>query len=146
MKRMIQGRSALLFVAVLATTSVAHAQATPRQEARQMDANIDGVVSADEHEAGVEMTFDAVDADEDNFISADEMDAAREAKNERGTQSSADRIAALDLDKDGRLSETEHAAGAKATFKEADASSDGNLDPDEIKAADEKAKAAMPTP
>lgn len=133
--------STLLFVALAAAS--AHAAETPRQKARQMDVNTDGTLSADEFETGVETTFKAIDADEDNFINADELDAASEARGERITGTSADRIAELDLDRDGRLSETEHAAGAKAVFKDADASRDNNLSPEEIKAAD---AAAQPPP
>lgn len=146
MNRAIPVPLALLLVALHAYSGPAHAQSTPTQEARQMDANADGTVSADEHEAGVEMTFASVDADEDNFISADELEAARQAKKDRSAQSAADRMAALDIDKDGRLSETEYTAGAKAAFKDADASRDGNLDAAEIKAADDAAKAATPAP
>ena len=144
MKRTIQAHLGLLLLTLIAGTAAA--QTLPKQEAKQMDTNLDGTLSADEHESGVEATFDSIDADEDDFITADELDAAREAKGDAATQSSADRIAALDIDKDGRVSETEHAAGAKEAFKDADASTDGNLNPDEIKAADDAAKAATPIP
>lgn len=146
MNRPMQASLGLLLLGMLAASASMQAEETPRQQARQMDANIDGTLSADEHEAGVEMSFDSVDTDGDSFISADELDAARDAGRERGTGSSADRIAVLDIDRDGRLSETEHAVGAKEVFREADASRDGNLSPEEIKAADEAATPPAVTP
>jgi hypothetical protein len=134
----IQAPFALLLIALLAATSNAHAQASPKQQARQMDTNVDGTLSADEQEAAVEWTFKSLDTDEDSFLSADELDT--------DDQSSTERMDALDIDNDGRVSETEHAAGAKARFKDADASNDGNLDADEIKTADDAAKPVTPVP
>lgn len=144
MNRTIHAPLGLLLLTLLAGTAAA--QTLPKQQAKQMDTNLDGSLSADEHETGVEATFESIDADEDHFITADELDAAREARGEAATQKAADRIAVLDIDKDGRVSETEHTAGAKEAFKDADASTDGNLNPDEIKDADEAAKAAVTTP
>lgn len=144
MNRKIQAPLGLLLLTLIAGSAAA--QTLPKQEARQMDTNLDGTLSADEHETGVEATFDSIDADEDDFITADELDAAREAKGETTTQPTADRIAILDIDKDGRLSETEHAAGSKEAFKDADASTDGNLNPNEIKAADDAAKVPTTNP
>ncbi len=136
----------LLVLSALACAASTHAQQTPRQHARQMGVNIDGTRSADEHEAGVDLAFDTLDADQDSFITADELDSAREAKGEGRTGMSAERIATLDLDRDGRLSRTEHAAGANGGFKQADASQDGNPSTEEIKAADDAAKARVVTP
>ena len=74
MNRPMQASLCLLLLGMLAAPGGTQAAETPRQQARQMDANVDGTLSADEHEAGVEMTFDSVDTDEDSFISADELD------------------------------------------------------------------------
>ena len=146
MNRPMQCSLTVLFLASLSCATRTPAQETPKQQAMQMDVNLDGTLSADEHEAGVDLAFDTLDADQDNFITADELEVAREARGSRSTASSTEGIAVLDIDRDGRLSETEHAAGAKGVFKEADASRDGNLSPEEIKAADDAARVRVVTP
>jgi hypothetical protein len=51
--------------------------------------------------------------------------------------SSADKIQAIDTDRNGKLSAAEHEAGSQSMFTKTDANQDGSVDAAEVKAAHE---------
>lgn len=130
---------------------------------KMMDKDGDGKVSALEHENGAKMMFSRMDADKDGQVTAAEMDAAHAMKKGKdhatartdgspseekmadrkaydGTgkgmpkaMSSAQKIAAMDTNNDGKLSAAEHAAGAKQMFSKMDQDGDGVLTAQEMR-------------
>jgi Ca2+-binding EF-hand superfamily protein len=107
-------------------------------EFKAMDANHDGKVTREEHAAAARGMFDKMDANHDGKVTAAEMDAAHQAiaggeagKNEL---SSAEKIKAVDQDRDGTLTTAEHAYGSRSMFDKMDVNHDGVLTPDEMAA------------
>jgi len=110
---------------------------------KQMDANGDGKISTAEHATGAIKMFAGMDTNKDGFVTAAEMDAysaamwkdkgdkmgkdAKDAKMAGHMKSSADKIATMDTDGDGKLSAAEHDAGAARMFGEIDTDKDGNV-------------------
>ena len=114
---------------------------------KMMDSNNDGMVSAQEHAAGVQARFNKMDANHDGNVTAAEMDAGHKMmmKDDKGMRghdmsgkamgstgmghgmSSADMMKKIDSNGDGMLSTAEHAAGAQAMFDKMDANHDGNV-------------------
>ena len=125
----------LLALAWPATSSLQAAEPSLWQESRQLDSNADGAMSLDEYQTGVESKFKAMDKDEDGFVTVDELDGVRLDMGDADKTPSADRISPMDVDKDGKLSETEHQNSARDRFNQADVSKDGNLDNEEMKTA-----------
>ncbi len=125
----------LLASAWAAPSSLQAAEPSLWQESRQLDGNADGTMSLDEYQTGVESKFRAMDTDEDGFVTVDELDGVRLDMADPDQTPSADRIAPMDVDKDGKLSETEHQNSARDRFNQADVSKDGNLDNEEMKTA-----------
>ena len=107
-------------------------------EFKAMDANHDGKVSREEHAAAARGMFDKMDANHDGKVTAAEMDASHRAiagdDASRGELSSADKIKAVDQDRDGTLTAAEHAYGARSMFEKMDANHDGVLTPEEMAA------------
>ena len=119
---------------------------------KMMDGNNDGKISASEHAAATTKMFTGMDTDKDGFVTAAEMDTYsadkwkdkgdkmdKEGKDmksaDRGhMMSSADKIATMDTDGDGKLSAAEHTAGAAKMFGEMDADKDGNVTHAEMEA------------
>lgn len=119
-----------------------------------MDGNHDGAVTAQEHAAGAKAMFDKMDANHDGKVTAAEMAAGHammmkdgggmhrghgrpgmdKGAGMRHRMSSADLIARMDRNGDGKVSAAEHLAGARAMFNESDTNKDGNLSGDEIAA------------
>lgn len=109
----------------------------PGDKFKTMDSNADGMVSAEEHAAGVRSMFTQMDANRDGNVTAAEMDAGHKMKmkDDKGMRmSSADKIAKMDTDGDGKLSLAEHEAGAKAKFSEMDTDKNGSLTMQEMQA------------
>ena len=105
-------------------------------QVRMMDGNGDGKVSPAEHAAGAKLMFEKLDADHDGDVTAAEMDAAHAAAgSDGGAMSSADKIQAIDTDRNGKLSAAEHEAGSQSMFTKTDANQDGSVDAAEVKAA-----------
>lgn len=114
-----------------------------------MDSDGDGAISAAEHAAMAQAMFQRMDADGDGRITTEEMGKGRAMMMEQGMpghgpgtgmgmgpgmgpgmgmgMSAAERITLMDRDGDGRISASEHAAGTRALFSEADTDKDGVL-------------------
>ena len=143
-----------LFLACLSMCGVAFAGAAFAKDDhfKMMDANSDGKVSSAEHAAAVTKMFGEMDADKDGFVTTVEMDAThakmwkdKEGKDmkagEQGMKkmSSADKIAKMDTDGDGKLSSAEHDAGAATMFTSMDKDGDGALTMGEMESGMQRA-------
>lgn len=127
----------------------------PGSKFKMMDTNGDGMISADEHAAGVTKMFGEMDSNGDGNVTAAEMDArhdmhgmhgmkqtakakgpmtSNDAAMDRNEMSSAEKIATMDTNGDGMLSAAEHDAGAKAMFSEMDTDGNGSLSRQEMMA------------
>jgi Ca2+-binding EF-hand superfamily protein len=133
-----------LLVGGLTISAVAFAADAPgalsqavKDEIRAMDANGDGKISAAEHAAGAKAMFVAMDANKDGIVTAAEMDAANRAKGgnaSAGQLSSAEKIAVIDTNKDGKLSTVEHSAASRKMFEKMDKNKDGFVTAEEMQA------------
>lgn len=103
-----------------------------------MDTNRDGKVSVTEHAVGAQKMFEAMDTNRDGRVTVAEMDAAQAALTGRPPTSrgatSANKIAAVDRDADGRVSAEEHATGSREMFTMMDTDADGQLTLAELRA------------
>jgi Ca2+-binding EF-hand superfamily protein len=97
-----------------------------------MDSNGDGAVSADEHAAGAKTMFDRMDANKDGVVTAQEMEKAHPQGDKK--MSASDKIKTIDTNGDGQLSAAEHAAGSAAMFDKMDTDHNGSLSAGEWKA------------
>ncbi len=90
----------------------------------RIDANHDGVISADEAKAARERMFDKIDADHDGVVTAAEFEAARDSAEKRRARrlstlaalraqmpSPSERVAELDQNHDGKVTRDEFLAG-----------------------------------
>ena len=110
---------------------------------KMMDANQDGKITSDEHEAGAQKMFGRMDANKDGKVSEAEMsDHHREMMSQHGQgmkeMSSSEKIRTVDTDKDGLLTAQEHAAASKRMFGKMDQDQDGALTAAEIDAGHKK--------
>ncbi len=108
----------------------AWAGGNPADKFKTMDANGDGMISANEHASGVRAMFDRMDANRDGNVTTAEMDASHKMKGDKGMHhdmSSADKIAKMDTNGDGMLSSSEHDAGARTKFTEMDSDKNGSV-------------------
>jgi len=106
-----------------------------RGKGKRLDKDGNGTLSAAEVE-GTRLAehFSEIDADGDGELSREEMRAAHEARR-------AERFAEQDTNGDGALSESEVEGSRLARhFSRIDANDDGQLTPDELKAAHDKRK------
>lgn len=97
---------------------------------KKMDANGDGKISRAEHAAGAKQMFALCDANRDGTVNAAEMDAAMAAqgmKAEKDDKTSAEKIAVIDHNSDGKLTAAEHEAGSGKMFALMDKDADGSL-------------------
>lgn len=96
----------------------------------QMDADGDGRVSAQEHARGARVMFVAMDANKDGRVTAAEMDAAQPRVGNRSADglSSAQKIKAIDKNRDRMLTVSEHVAGSRAMFARMDINRNGALE------------------
>lgn len=107
-------------------------------EANDPDADRDGLVTPQEHADNARRLFETMDGDRDGRVTASEMTAAHEKVTGKPAQpgdlTSAEKIAAIDTDKDGVLTAQEHADGSVSMFGKMDTDKDGKLTRTEIEA------------
>ncbi|WP_417684779.1 EF-hand domain-containing protein [Roseibium sp.] len=102
-----------------------------------IDANEDGMVSAEEAASAADDVFSAMDYDDDGALTLDEYlyvrmgpgDGWNQARQEARQKEKSDRFAAIDEDGDGKVSKEEFLAGAKAHHEAADTNGDGQVSP-----------------
>jgi Ca2+-binding EF-hand superfamily protein len=101
----------LLALAIVVSSIAVQAADTkakaPASSFEGMDADRDGRISADEHRAAAEKMFKTMDANGDGKVTAAEMTAAQKKITgkaaAKGDMSAADKIKAIDTDRDGVL-------------------------------------------
>jgi Ca2+-binding EF-hand superfamily protein len=102
-----------------------------------MDVNGDGRISRAEHATAAKRMFAECDANRDGIVTAAEMDAstARQGvKPAADDKNSAEKIAVIDRDQDGKLSAAEHEAGTESMFGRMDLNRDAFLSQEEVEA------------
>lgn len=95
----------------------------------KMDANHDRRITAAEHAKAARGMFLAMDADRDGKVTAAEMTRAQRkvTGSKAGGMGSAEKIRAIDGNRDGVLSAGEHEAGSELMFAVMDGDKDGRL-------------------
>jgi Ca2+-binding EF-hand superfamily protein len=131
-----------MFAATAAAGALAH-----ESKMQAMDADKDGLITAEEHSAGAKLMFTKMDADGDGAVTAAEMDAAHGEKH--GDQaaprmSSAEKIRAVDGNADGRVTAGEHETAARDKFAKMDTNGDGKLSASEMEAGHAGMKSDRP--
>jgi Ca2+-binding EF-hand superfamily protein len=138
MSRLLPAAFAALF-SLAAVSGLAHAQG-PRGG---QDANGDGVVTAQEFEDAAKARFQRMDANHDGVIDGEELAAIQKRMEERraerpdagkGPGGGGAALAAMDADHDGKITEAEALAAAKARFAALDTDKDGVLSQAELPA------------
>src|SRR5688572_6429226 len=134
-----------LLVATSASAGEAHDKQAGHTDmmVKMMDANQDGKITSDEHEAGAQKMFERMDANKDAKVSEAEMsDHHREMMSQHGKgmkeMSSGEKIRTVDTNEDGLLTAQEHAAASKRMFGKMDKDQDGALTAAEIDAGHKK--------
>lgn len=106
---------------------------------RQMDANGDGRISAQEHDAGASAMFTRMDANNDGKVSGDETKsmgphgggahggAMKHDGMKHDGMGHDGMLTKADSNQDGAVTAAEHAAAAKAMFDRMDANQDGRI-------------------
>lgn len=120
-----------------------NADAPGRGRFTMIDANQDGVVTAEEASSSADEVFTAMDADDNGELTKDEYMSVRmgyqqgwNTDRQAAMQSAKEaRFAALDTDGNGTVSRAEFQGAAKAHFDAADADSDGKVSPWEFRGA-----------
>jgi Ca2+-binding EF-hand superfamily protein len=135
--------------ALLATLVAAAATGALAGESKMqmMDADKDGLITADEHSAGAKQMFTKMDADGDGAVTAAEMDAAHgEKQGDKAAprMSSAEKIRAIDGNGDGRITAGEHESAARDKFGKMDTNGDGKLSGSEMEAGHAGMKSDRP--
>lgn len=108
-----------------------------RGRSMMMDANDDGIVSAEEAASAADEVFTAMDADDDASLTKDEYMAVRMGpqlgyNSERQAamqKAKEDRFAAMDTDANGGVSKEEFLNAAQAHHAAADSDGDGKVTP-----------------
>jgi Ca2+-binding EF-hand superfamily protein len=98
----------------------------------RLDKNGDGKVTKDEAPAPMQQHFDALDANKDGAIDQQELQAAHAARGAQGPRGPG-RMAHLDADKDGKVSQAEFVAGVQQWFSRMDADGDGVVTRQELR-------------
>ena len=101
---------------------------------KALDTNSDGTLTSEEHSTSAAAMFDTMDGDKDGTVTAAEMDAAQHALGGSTAMSSADKIKAVDTNKDGQLSRQEHVDGSRSMFAKMDSDANGTLSQSEFEA------------
>ena len=118
----------LLGVAALGVAGVTvaqHGEGRAVQGLRLLDTDGDQAVSRAELQAGATARFAAIDANRDGQATVEEIRAYRE---QQRAERQARRLARLDTDKDGRISEAEFVARRLEQMERLDRNGDGVLD------------------
>lgn len=144
MKRNAAAIAGIVGIAIVATSGVAmagpggkRAMHAPKFTFEQVDANADGMITAEELTAHAENTFKAADTDGNGSLSAEELQArvknqAQKQMNERAAKNADRIIARHDDNGDGELSMAEMPHKASTRFIErVDADGDGAVSKDE---------------
>ena len=139
--------TALAVLSLTAFAGLAHAQMGPDGVRASLDADSDGVVSASEFDNAARPRFQRMDENHDGVIDASELAALKTRMEERraqrpdapqgagwGAGGRLDRLAEMDADKNGQVTEAEALAVSKARFAKLDTNKDGMLDDAEQKA------------
>lgn len=108
-----------------------------------IDANEDGIVSAEEAASHADMTFTAMDADDDGTLTLDEFMSVRMGQQlgyneDRQVQMQARkeaRFTPMDADTDGAVTKAEFIAASKAHFDAADQDGDDKVTPWEMRSS-----------
>ena len=111
--------------------------ALARHMMAKMDSNQDGQISHDEFHATRAERFKAADLNGDGYLTAAESATAlseqiRKRKQEKMQQRMARRLALLDTDKDGRVSQSEFDAAGERMFLWMDGDKNGALSGEEL--------------
>jgi hypothetical protein len=131
-KRLPHALLVLLLPAGVVCAQDGAAPPTPREASfARADSNGDGRVSPDEHREAAKAAFDAIDADHNYSITTEEIDVASPQRD--GELSAAQRIALIDGNDDGILSDDENRLAAEAEFERLDVNGDGALELAEVK-------------
>lgn len=110
------------------------------------DANNDGRISAAEYANAAQLMFRMMDADRDGTVTLEEHQAARAAMGVGQEVTSQQVIAANDSDADGKLTLSEWIAGANAQFDSLDINKDGAVDLAEWGARDSEGQSPITAP
>lgn len=130
MNAQIKSASVAIGCSFLGAVSTAFGGVDADAHFKKMDADGDGKISRAEHTAASKQMFAACDANHDGIVTAAEMDASMAKQGEKlakDDKNSAERIAMIDQNGDGKLSVAEHEAGTEKMFAMADKNSDGFL-------------------
>lgn len=122
--------------AVLAMTLMipapSHADAGKRDHGANLfakaDADKSGDVSNSEFRASAQSRFAAMDKNDDGFITKEEMEAAHAEMGTRFEKRRTERLAAVDADGDGKVSEAEYMAQSDKMFEKLDYNGDGKIE------------------
>ncbi len=90
---------------------------------KKMDANADGRISAQEHDAGAMAMFKMMDANHDGTLAAGEMMSKHRGMGDKH----GGMMMRADSNHDGVITAAEHAAAAKAMFERMDSNHDGRV-------------------
>jgi len=98
---------------------------------KQMDTDGDGRITRTEHAAVAQTIFNQLDTNADGIITTVEMEALKDSKMSAWDRnegiSAADKIAELDTNLDGQVTQNEHEAGTALIFGRLDTDNDGYL-------------------
>jgi Ca2+-binding EF-hand superfamily protein len=136
--------SLLLLAGGLALTALPAFANESDDKFKLMDTNGDGKISRAEHAAGAQTMFAKMDANNDGIVTADEMNASHPEtkssklkfweKKDKEEMSAAEKISVIDTNGDGRISRAEHEAGSEKMFTKMDTNDDGFLSREEFEA------------
>ena len=123
--------------ALAAVAPSAAAITNPADEYDAIDTNDDGRVSSSEFEVHTRKVFDGIDSDADDKLTNKEILAAEASFNRwvfttgamlgPAQLTTAERIARIDVNQDGVVSQSEHANAAAAKFRAMDLNNNGEL-------------------
>ncbi len=127
----------VLALTILTLPTLAASDKAQKRALKHLDANQDGVITLDEFQSPRRDRMLDADADKDGAISMAEMQAHQakkmaehEARLADRMASRADKFAAMDLDKDGKVTPEE---ARRAAFNHLDANKDGQLSAEELR-------------
>jgi Ca2+-binding EF-hand superfamily protein len=98
---------------------------------KQMDTDGDGRITRTEHAVVAQRIFDQLDSNADGLITTVEMEARKDSKmgawDKNEGLSAAEKVAEIDENLDGQVSQGEHEAGIALIFGRLDTDNDGYL-------------------